>query len=78
MYIINVSIPDHSAKIFEPTRLIVGCGDQVHAVTSMCQQVGLEVGEVEQTDQLPVRQQAELDRAQRLLFLLFNPAEGSA
>lgn len=78
MYIIHVSIPDHTSKIYEPTRLIVGCGDQVHAITAMCQAAGIDVGEVQQTDSLPKRDQAELNRAERLLALLFMPAQGNA
>jgi hypothetical protein len=77
MFIVNVAIPDPASKIYTPTRLVIGCGDQAEMIGDMLHKCGMHT-EVNEVVGIPERGDDEIKRASELMVLLFAQNGGHA
>lgn len=78
MYMFTVAVPDHKAAIHLSTRIVIGCYDQAQDVAAQLDAHGVDVTNLEEVATTPERSPEEMQRAQRLMALLFSPVVGSA
>ena len=77
MFVINTSIPDPHAKVYQSTRLVIGCEDHAAAAFEALRNCGYYV-DISEVVEAPERPEDERKRAAELLTLLFTPAMGNA
>lgn len=79
MFVINTAIPDPSAKIYVPTRIVLDDREAAEHTFNLLHQYGYDVDASEINDQdVPERSIDEKVRAEHLMWLLFLPAGGHA
>lgn len=77
MFIINTAVPDSSAKIYIPTRIVLGCREPAERTCMALDEVGYDF-EVNEVSNAPERSDNEKMRAEALMLLLFAPVGGNA
>lgn len=77
MFIVNTAVPDYSAKIYLPTRIVLNCEEAVEETCGKLHNHGLGM-DVSVVEMIPERSKEEQLRAQQLMWLLFLPVGGTA